>query len=207
MRQIFLLLLFVFTIIPGLAYGLTSQEREIELGKVRSYIELLDQKIIQAREARKIDRVAWLKELKRKETDRAEALRQGELEPSHSAKVGWLASAGFSGGATSFGLGYPFKYEEANLVAQGNIGIGNQYSVIGTGLAAVIPFSTYYLGSRVSLVNYSKTVSNIVGVPGTINQGTLAGLGAFVGTKVGELIAQVGYDTNSGIAANVIYKF
>ena len=70
--------LLVLVFAAGICGAAVAQvkEKKDELKKVKNYIKVLDQKIEKARNAKQINKIAQLKDLKRKELARAKTLQQ-----------------------------------------------------------------------------------------------------------------------------------
>jgi len=216
----FLVLLFV----AGICGAAMAQLREkrAELEKVKNYIKVLDQKIVNARNAKQINKIAQLKDMKRKELARAEALqleitRLEKTGPGPSPKAkgravgprkgGFQLSAGYGGGAGIIGAGYSIPIAAINLEIGAGYGIGNKYSVMTAGVAGVFPLGNFCVGLEGGMANYSEKVENIPGISGEIDKGSKAGGGVFVGTKLGMISARIGYNSALGATAAAVYKF
>lgn len=129
-------------------------EKKAELSKVLEYIDSLDAKIVKAREEKKINKIAELKELKRKALLRAKDLKQEiadlrkkeskELEKTEEVKEktapkepapqkeeavkkqGWQVETGYGGGALISEAGYIMPMKDFDLIIEGGLGIGGQ---------------------------------------------------------------------------------
>ncbi|MFC1571936.1 hypothetical protein ACFL31_05250 [Candidatus Margulisiibacteriota bacterium] len=198
----------VVFILSGVADAWLDNDRT-EFEKIKRYIELLDGKIVKAREAAQIDKLTWLKELKSKELERADYYRKkiAQSEEKTVGKRGWLAEAGIGGGTLSLGVGYPFVFRNLNLAVDLSYGFGTQYSVITAGIYSVFPVGGNHVGLKVNLSNYSQTVADVPGLSGNIDQGSRFGVGVFGGRKVGPVLAQVGYNTALGFTGGLVYQF
>ena len=75
MKKIFLLLL-LGAFLGGAAFAGKIEEKEAKLKKIREYVKYLDKKIVQMRNARKINKLAELKDIKRTVLARAKALKR-----------------------------------------------------------------------------------------------------------------------------------
>lgn len=230
MRKIlgwFLVLLFV----AGICGAAVAQvgEKRAELEKVKNYIKVLDQKIENARKAKQINKIAQLKDLKRKELARAKALQKeiARLEkapPGPSPKArgravgprqravgsrgrGFQLSAGYGGGAGIIGAGYYIPIAAVDLEIGAGYGIGNKYSILTAGVAGVMPLGNFCVGLEGGMANYSENVENIPGISGQIDKGSKAGVGIFAGTKLGMISARIGYNSALGLTAGAVYKF
>lgn len=213
-RFLSLLSIFVFIIISiaSICFADTLEDKKEELQRVKKYVLTLDAKIIAARDARQINRIAKLKELKRRQLDRADLLKaeiakleKGEAVPEPEpealpapepapepeiAKVikeewrGWLAEGGYGGGALQLGGGYRFPFRNLKLVAKLDFGMGNEYTTVTAGLRAVFPVGPDFAGAELGVVDYSETVTDIPGVSGNIERGMQFGFGVFAGRPV-----------------------
>lgn len=223
-------LLLAAVLVVGLSLPVFGQieGKKAELEKVRQYIKLLDAKIVKARAAKQINKVAQLKDLKRKELARAEklkkdisALETAEIKVKVKAKVqervkakaeprrrGLQVGAGLGGGAAMLRLGYFFPLLQGmDVVLDAGYGIGNEYSVIAGNAAGIFSLGNLYTGLELSVANYSETVTDIIGISGNIDKGSKLGFGVFVGRPFGRLKAQVGYNTALGLTAGALLKF
>ena len=197
------------------------EEKKAELEKVKIYIKTLDEKIVKARAQRKINKIAELKHLKRRELERAKKLRQeiASLEkvsprgravgrPAHAGGRGrFQASAGYGGGGAMFGGGYVMPVGLAEAQFNAGLGIGNSYTVLCANVAGVFPLRNFYVGLEVGGASYSEKVRKIPGLSGDIDKGSRAGFGVFAGTKLGLIRAQVGYNSALGLTVGAIYRF
>ncbi len=230
MRKIlswFLVLLFV----AGICGAALAQLREkrAELEKVKAYIRVLDQKIESARSAKQINKVAQLKDMKRKELARAEALqleitRLEKAPPGPSPKArgravgpreravgprerGFQLSGGYGGGAVIIGGGYSIPIAAFDLEIGAGYGIGNKYSIVAAGVAGVMPLGNFCIGLEGGMADYSENVENIPGISGQIDKGSKTGFGVFAGTNLGIVSARIGYNSALGVTATAVYKF
>lgn len=220
MKNIFsVVLLLVF--LAGLATVCSAQveEKKSELVKTMEYVKTLDHKIKVAREEKKINKIAELKELKRGAIRKAKALK-AELEKTGviveeiiivddvEQKAGWLAKVGFGGGAAMIEGLHSFPVmPDLNLVFDGGLGIGNGYTIMILGLSKIYPLAGNYAGLELGIINYSAAVADVLGISGNISQGARIGIGVFGGTKVRDFDVQIGYNMALGITAGAVYKF
>lgn len=218
MRKACLLLVFVFLVgIVGIGFA-QVEEKRAELEKVREYIKVLDGKIEKARAARKINKLAELKELKRKELKRARLLKaeiarlerkKPKVAPRKiERKARFQAAVGYGGGAGMVSAGYALPVmPDLDILLTAGLGIGNKYTVIAAEAAGIFPFGNNYAGLELGLANYSEKVTGVLGLSGNIEKGSRAGVGVFVGTKIGMVNAQVGYNSALGLRVEAVYKF
>lgn len=205
----------------GAAFARADDERA-ELDKVKKYLVVLDQKIKQARAQRHINKLAQLKHLKRQELARAKklvadisALESGSKKaagpkPVPAGLAAWRrlqANAGFGGGGLLLGIGYVMPVARVELLPNAGIGIGNGYTILSAGLAAVIPLGDACFGVEGGLVDYSARVGNIPGVSGNLEKGMSAGFGVFAGRKIGPVRARVGYNSALGLTLGAAHRF
>jgi len=234
MRKFFAVLL-IFLV--GLSTICLAQidEKKVELAKVREYIVTLDNKIKQARAARKINKISEIKEMKRRSLDRAKVLKAqiAALEGKKVKEVvveevvvkekvvvvaapikikrhnGWLGKATYGGGAANFTGGFLFPFrDDLDYILDGGLGIGSGYTIISGNAALVKLLGQNYAGVEMGLVNYSRTVTDILGLGGNVSSGLHIGLGIFGGTYImDDYQVQMGYNTALGITLSVIRKF
>jgi len=199
-------------------------DKKTELEKVKKYLVTLDEKIKVARQAKKINKIAELKDFKRANLARAEALKK-ELEKKgivvaeiieveeveeivvRKESSGWMGEAGYGGGALILKGGYlsPLK-EDTSLIINAGLGIGSGYTIIIAGVSALRPFGKNFAGIELGLVSYSATVADILGLSGRVS-GSRLGLGLFGGTKVRDFNVCLAYNTALGITVSALYKF
>lgn len=221
MKKIIAVLLATVLVLSLPVFG-QIEGKKAELEKVRQYIKLLDTKIVDARAAKKINKVAQLKELKRKELERAEklkleiaALEKAEVKVKVKAKAevkardrGLQIGAGLGGGSGMIKIGLLLPLLQGmDVVLDAGYGMGNEYSVIAGGAAGIFTLGNLYTGLELCVANYSETVTDIIGVSGNIEKGSKLGFGVFVGRPFGRLKAQVGYNTALGLTAGAVFKF
>ena len=221
----------VFTMLTVFILGLGKvsfaqlEEKKVELAKVKKYIILLDGKIKKARDAKQINKIAEVNELKRSAEERAKKLADeiAEMEKGKTvtkSKVktqpvtskgqsGLQASVGLSGGSLMLGIGHRRTLQSnMDLVLDAGLGIGNSFSVLTAGVSGVMMFNENYAGLRLGFTSYSETVSNVPGLSGNVDKGGKIGLGIFGGKSFDKNIkAQIGYDTALGLNAGVVYIF
>ena len=192
---------FVLTLIVILFNGMVFAEpgdKSGELAKIGEYIKSLDEKIEKARAARQINKLAELKELKRKELAQAKTLKDkiGKAEKP-GARSGWSnkwqARAGIGGGALIMAGGYSLQpINEFDTLVEAGLGIGKAYPILVLDARGIMPLTNTYIdytGLELSLAD-SKL-----------------GLGLFMGKKVGDFDAEIGYNTTLGITVGAVYKF
>ena len=222
MRKMFGWLL-VFVFLAGLAGTGFAQveEKKAELEKIKQYIITLDQKIIKARADKQINKIAELKELKRRELARAKELRQeiarlekAEVRPRAAKRMGpkakrggFQVGAGYGGGAAILGAGYTIPTARLDLLIDAGYGLGNEYSVLSANISGVIPLGANYVGIGLGMANYSEKVKDIPGLSGEIDKGSRFGAGLFFGREFGRFRAQIGYNSALGVTAGLNYKF
>jgi len=205
------ILVFVFIVSMAVTcFAGELEDKQAELQRVKKYITTLDAKIIEARDAKQINRIAQLKELKRRQLDRAENLKaeiekleRGETvapmpepkpmpepepvvaaKPEMKAERGWRVDAGYGGGSFMLGGGYRFPFRNLNLVAGIDYGISNGYSIINARIGSVFPMGSNIVEVNLGLTDYSATVTDILGVSGNIEKGGRLGFGVSVGRPV-----------------------
>ncbi len=202
------------------------EAKKEEYLKVKEYLNVLDKKIVEARQKRQINRLAELKDIKRNVIARASNLKN-EIEksdtgaatekkdvvksdPATASSLGnpsYWAGGGYSGGALMAGFGYVSPVLPGmDLVLGLNLGMGNNLTVIDAGVATRFPFADNYFGVELDVVNYSNDVSDVPGL-NKVEKGFRAGFGVFGGKNFGQFGAQLGYNTALGLTAKVIYKF
>lgn len=230
-----LILLFII-IYAAASFAATLGDKKAELSRVKKYIRSLDAKIVAARSARKINKLAELKDLKRRQLERAKLIKKdiakletGEKklevkketkpQPKPEAKVskkkllkdewkrGQQFEVGYGGGSLLLGGAYSFPFRNLNLQAKLGYGIGNGYSVLDVGIRALFSVRGNKVGVELGVANYSETVADIIGVAGNIDKGSKLGFGVFFIRPVGNFQGRLGYNTALGITASLVNKF
>jgi len=121
----------------------------------------------------------------------------------------WVPKLGFGGGALILGADYRVApmWDGIDLLAGAGYGIGNGYSVLAVNLGGAFKVKeNIYVGASLDLANYSKSITNIAGISGTIDAGTKLGIGVFGGTVLNDKWQlQVGYSSALGLTARAGY--
>ena len=204
MKKILLLIL-VSLLVVSCAFAGVREKRE-KLEKINKYVKVLDQKIEAARQARQINKIAELKEMKRAQQERANRIRS-EISSMPGGGRGWQVVGGLGGGAVIVDFGYNIPMDKFDLLVGLGYGLGNSYSILKGSVASVFNTSPMYWGLEAVGANYSKSVTGVTGLSGTIAKGTKLGLGLFVGKAINEKISgQIGYNSALGATAAVSYK-
>ncbi|MEA3494156.1 MAG: hypothetical protein U9R38_07245 [Candidatus Margulisiibacteriota bacterium] len=219
-----LILLFVI-IYAAASFAANLADKKAELSRVKKYIRSLDAKIVAARSARKINKLAELKDLKRRQLERAKLIRKdiaeletGEKKPEvkkeakpqpkpDEGKRGRQFEVGYGGGTLLLGSAYSFPFRNLNLQAKAGYGIGNGYSILDAGIRALFAVRGNKVGVELGMANYSETVADILGVAGNIDKGTKLGFGVFLVRPVFKYTGRIGYNTALGLTASLLYKF
>ncbi|MGB9613866.1 MAG: hypothetical protein ACPL4K_06840 [Candidatus Margulisiibacteriota bacterium] len=208
----------VVVFLVGLSPMLLAQieVKKEELRKVEAYIKSLDQKINQAQAAKQTKKVKELKILREEQIKRAQAL-QAEIiklqtgKPSasklKSEKAGFLAGAGYGGGAGILSVGYALPLGGVDLNFDAGYGIGNKYSILVADISSVFSFAENYAGLALGVANYSDKVTDIPGLSGIIDKGAKVGFAVFAGRSLGMINVQAGYSTALGLTVGAKVKF
>ena len=187
----------------------TLEDKQAELSKVQAYVGVVDQKIKQARADKDINKIAALNDEKKKNLDRMQSL-QGDiasLEKASGIMRGWLLTGGFGGGAGLLKVGYTLPVKNFNLTGDVGYALGNSFSVMVGDIQGIFGIGNNRLGVELTAANYSKSVTNVPGISGNIDQGTKIGAGIFFGMPFRGVMLQAGYNSALGLNANVGYKF
>jgi hypothetical protein len=197
--------------------------KQAELQKVKAYLETLDGKIEEAQAAGETKRVNQLQAVKTKNAARIPRLESdiellsmvvgvpvtipGKLSPVRLGS--WRANAGYGCGALFAGGGYSFPAAGSfNWAADGNLFIGNGYSVIfaeGAGVWWSGPEVYYRLG--LGLASYSQTIADIPLTGGNQTQGLHVNLGLYAGRQIGDWAVQAGWGNALGITLGASKQF
>lgn len=185
------------------------EDKQAELSKVQAYMGVLDQKIKQARADKDVNKIASLNDEKTKSMNRAKALQDdiASLEKASGIMRGWLLTGGFGGGAGLLKIGYTLPVRNFNLTGDLGYALGNSFSVMVGDIQGVFGIGSNRLGVELTAANYSKSVTNVPGISGNIDQGTKIGAGIFFGMPLRGVMLQAGYNSALGLNANVAYKF
>lgn len=131
-----------------------------------------------------------------------------QADGKEDLRRGFTAEFGYGGGSGIAGVGYRMPIREKFILkTEAGYGIGNNYSVVTANMTAVIPLGDNFAGAGISMSNYSRTVTNILGISGNIDQGTRWGAGIYYGRNFGRISARLGYDLAQGLTAGMTYKF
>ncbi|MFH1617935.1 MAG: hypothetical protein ABIB65_05125 [Candidatus Margulisiibacteriota bacterium] len=121
----------------------------------------------------------------------------------------FLAGAGIGGGAFVMSGGYVQSIVPGiGLLLDTGVGIGNEFNIIKAGIGTVHKFSLdnpYYFGVNILVTSFTRNVANVPG-RGNVDRGLHLGAGCFVGSTVGPVYMQMGYNTCLGITGSLGYK-
>lgn len=189
--------LLIVVLLGGMVFAESGNNND-ELAKIRDNLKSLDVKIEKARAAKQINKIAELKELKRKELAQAkilkEAVDRSEKSGGRSSRSDkWQARAGIGGGGLIMTGGYAFQpINEFDTLAEVGLGIGGAYPILLLDARGIMPLTSTYLdyaGLELSLAD------------------SRLGLGLFIGKKAGDFDLELGYNSTLGITAGAVYKF
>ncbi|OGC04095.1 hypothetical protein A2276_05705 [candidate division WOR-1 bacterium RIFOXYA12_FULL_43_27] len=127
-------------------------------------------------------------------------------DDGQAPSVKWLLKGGLSGGAAAIGAGLDFSLSKINMRFDLDYGIGSNYSVLIANLGPVFNFGLNYVNVALDYAGYSKKVE-LTGA-GQVGAGSTFGASLTFGRKfTGNLSAEIGYGTNLGILAGLVYNF
>jgi hypothetical protein len=129
------------------------------------------------------------------------------VAPAAGEQRGWLLTGGFGGGAGLLKIGYTLPVRNFNLTGDLGYALGNSFSVMVGDIQGVFGIGSNRLGVELTAANYSKSVTNVPGISGNIDQGTKIGAGIFFCMPFRGVMLQAGYNSALGLNANVAYKF
>lgn len=130
--------------------------------------------------------------------------------PSKAAPAGpsapktLMVKGGLAGGAGLIAGEYMMPV--GPMIVGGELGyaIGNNFGVIDAGIKGIYSLGMPFVGLEISYAGYSKDVTNVPGLSGTIKSGV--GVGLVGGMPVGPVLAQIGYNTIFGLRADAGYR-
>ena len=126
---------------------------------------------------------------------------------SFAAERGFLAGFGFGGGAGGVKIAYNLPGIKVDLSPEVGFGYGNNYSVSTIGISMVFPTTQFSVGAGVLLASYSTPATDILGLSGIVDSGTKIGGGISFATNIGNVKAQIGYNSALGLTLGALYKF
>jgi len=88
--------------------------------------------------------------------------------------------------------------------AEAGYAIGNNFGILDAGIKGIYSFGNPYVGLEISYAGYSKDVTNVPGLSGTIKSGV--GVGIIGGTTIGQIQFGLGYNTILGARADAGYR-
>lgn len=113
--------------------------------------------------------------------------------------------AGFSSGALDLGVTYLTHYMGLRPGIGAGYSIGSNYSVLRTDLILMKEMGPRYFYGELTYAGYSDNVTNILGA-GDVKKGTQVGIGLTAGMELGNILAEVGYNTALGLKAHAVYR-
>lgn len=125
-------------------------------------------------------------------------------------KNGWLLRSGYCGGAGKIELGYErVLNEKINLIFAGGYGLGNSYTFFSVGATLLYKLrneiDSPFVGLEADYSSFSKYAINVPLV-GTINKDGGVGLGVLAGLTRANLLFLIGYNSRTGILAELGYR-
>ena len=111
---------------------------------------------------------------------------------------------GLAGGAGLVAADFMMPMGPIFLGGEVGYAIGNNFGVIDAGVKGIYSFGGPFAGLEISYAGYSKDVTQVPGLSGTIKAGI--GVGLLGGMVFGPVQACVGYNTALGLRADAGYR-
>ncbi len=111
---------------------------------------------------------------------------------------------GLAGGADLIGADFLMPVGPVYLGGEAGYAIGNQFGIIDLAGKVVYSLGMPFVGLEVSYAGYSKDVTNVPGLSGTIKSGI--GIGLIGGTSISNIQLTAGYNTILGLKADAGYR-
>ncbi|MFA4906145.1 MAG: hypothetical protein WC645_06545 [Candidatus Margulisiibacteriota bacterium] len=115
-----------------------------------------------------------------------------------------LVKGGLAGGAGLIAAEYLMPMGPVTVGGELGYGIGSNFGIIDAGAKATYSLGMPFVGLEISYAGYSKDVTNVPGLSGTVKSGI--GVGLVGGTSMGPWVAQLGYNTILGLRADAGYR-
>lgn len=111
---------------------------------------------------------------------------------------------GLAGGAALIAADFMMPVGPMYLGGEAGYAIGNNFGIIDAGVKGIYSFGGPFAGLEISYAGYSKDVTQVPGLSGTIKAGV--GVGLLGGMVFGPVQACVGYNTALGLRADAGYR-
>ncbi|MBI5699926.1 hypothetical protein HZC35_06485 [Candidatus Saganbacteria bacterium] len=203
-----LMILSCFVVSLAVASFAQSQERisklEREISKLESTLAKTKNRTQRLRLQKTInDYKKEVAELK-KEMSPAAASSMAAGPSGPAAPKTLMVKGGLAGGAGLIAGEFFMPMGPMNVGGELGYAIGSNFGIIDAGVKATYSLGMPFVGLEISYAGYSKDVTNVPGLSGTIKSGI--GLGLVGGTNIGPVLAQVGYNTIFGLRADAGYR-
>lgn len=129
----------------------------------------------------------------------AKAMSQKKIASKNVA----IVKGGLAGGAALIAAEMVMPMGQYNVGCEVGYGLGNNFGIIDLGVKATYPMGKNFVGAEISYAGYSKDVTNVPGLSGTIKSGI--GFGVIGGMNIDKYQVEIGYNTILGIRADVGY--
>ena len=136
--------------------------------------------------------------------DKSERAEVVKMEAAPVQQKMLTVKGGLAGGAGLIAAEILMPMGPGFLGAEAGYAIGSNFGIIDAGVKAVYSMGNPYVGLEVSYAGYSKDVTNVPGLSGTIKSGV--GVGIIGGTMLGPVRIGVGYNTVLGVRADAGYR-
>lgn len=116
----------------------------------------------------------------------------------------FLVKGGLAGGAGLVAAEYWMPMGPVFLAGEAGYAMGNNFGLIDAAAKVIYSMGAPFVGLEVGYAGYSKDVTNVPGLSGTIKAGV--GVGLIGGTTMGPIQLGVGYNTALGARADAGYR-
>lgn len=205
-----LMILSCFVLSLAAASFAQSQER---LGKLEREISRLESTLTKTKN--RTQRLRLQKTINDYKKEVADLKKEIAVSPAASARAGapagpaaprtLIVKGGLAGGAGLIAAEYLMPMGPINLGGELGYAIGNNFGLIDVGVKGVYSLGAQFIiGLEVNYAGYSKDVTDVPGLSGTIKSGV--GVGLVGGMVMVPWQAQVGYNTIAGLRADAGYR-
>jgi len=124
--------------------------------------------------------------------------------PAPKVNPVFLVKGGLAGGAGLAAVEYWAPMGPVFLAGEAGYAMGNNFGLIDAAAKVIYSMGAPFVGLEVGYAGYSKDVTNVMGLSGTIKAGV--GVGLIGGFATGPIQLGVGYNTALGVRADAGYR-
>jgi len=180
--------------ISSLRTKLTATKSKVQRTRIENMIAGYKKTIAQLQQESVVARAA-------EKPVKVEAIR-AEVVQEQARILG--VKGGLAGGAGLIAADFMMPVGPIYLGAEVGYAIGNNFGIIDAGVKGIYSLGNPFIGLEISYAGYSKDVTNVPGLSGTIKSGV--GVGIIGGTTMGPIQLGVGYNTALGARADAGYR-